>query len=317
MSSQYGTGAVWQAYKSQWENNTGDFATFGLGKAGATPGGGSGTSGGAAGAVGQAIQVQAAGPIGGGSGAEVGAQETQTVIAERSDEWNGIDTFSPDTKISANHSPFAVNWDSVRKFGSRCKRMGMMQLKDNLPVLGLNSAYRGLSLVACQNNGTKPMFTMATYCDADIGASPAAVNTALYWNTQRILWSKPFSAENQPGPVLALTQETGPFVRATISMAHVFGTATGLLTISFPFLTVLMIGPTTTESFPFDPDMNTDSRDLELPAGATLHVLARRTAYTTQVDSTPPLAVGKYWVAAWWHNFEGTSERSIASLTVT
>lgn len=107
---------------------------------GASAGGGSsGSSGTGAGGTALAATQQGAAYTGGGQYFSIGAVENAAAgLQQRDDEFVGIDTFTPDEKLAPGRSPNAINWDGLRKIGSRCVRSGMAKLDDDRDNLAGN-----------------------------------------------------------------------------------------------------------------------------------------------------------------------------------
>ncbi|MBK9976208.1 MAG: hypothetical protein IPP14_15690 [Planctomycetes bacterium] len=105
------------------------------GGGGAQSGGGSGGTGAGGGAL-AATQAGAA-YTGGGQYFETGAVQNQAAgVSERDDEFLGLDTLTPDERLAPGRTPKSINWDDIRKLGSRCVRSGTAKLTDDRDNVG-------------------------------------------------------------------------------------------------------------------------------------------------------------------------------------
>jgi hypothetical protein len=114
--------------------------------------GGSGGSGGS-GAIGQpapapapqptspqltgpaATQAGLPGFTGGGPRFQVGAQDVRALLPQRLGDFQGLDSFTPPNKIGGDFTPDSLNWDDIRRIGSRCSRAGTAKLTEDISTV--------------------------------------------------------------------------------------------------------------------------------------------------------------------------------------
>lgn len=95
-------------------------------------GGAGGTGSGAGSSAPSAVQAGGTGSGAGGPRFQVAAGVQASFIPERTGNFLGLDTFNPPDKLNPDYSPEFINWDGLRKFGSRCNRAGTAKLSDDI-----------------------------------------------------------------------------------------------------------------------------------------------------------------------------------------
>lgn len=274
--------------------------------------GGTGTAGGAL----AAVQHQPA-YTGGGAYFPGGAVENRVAgLSERDDEWLGLDTLTPDERLATGRSPNAVNWDDIRRIGSRCVRSGTAKLDDDRDTVTISSSsisadYRGLSLAAMPGSGDNQNKLLICFADNSIGSTRTAQVTTMHLCATSLRWGKPLNLTGWPGPKLALSDQTGNVLRVTYDYTNVFSTANdGLRKASVKGIIIRysLLG------YPLDRDGLDNRNDYPTP-------LRDRTAWggeSATVDTTATAAFSgqRVYVSAWAFGVEGFSEPSHASLTM-
>lgn len=298
-----------QMYEQQ--RNAGPDAARGAGS-GAGGAGGVGAGGGAL----AAVQHQPA-YTGGGAYFPGGAVENRVAgLSERDDEWLGLDTLTPDERLATGRSPNAVNWDDIRRIGSRCVRSGTAKLDDDRDTVTISSSsisadYRGLSLAAMPGSGDNQNKLLICFADNSIGSTRTAHVTTMHLCATSLRWGKPLNLTGWPGPKLALSDQTGNVLRVTYDYTNVFSAANdGLRKASVKGIIIRysLLG------YPLDRDGLDNRNDYPTP-------LRDRTAWggeSATVDTTATAAFSgqRVYVSAWAFGVEGFSEPSHASLTM-
>lgn len=293
------------------------YAKFVLGKAPTGSGGAGGPSMGAQ--AGAATQSQA--PLtGGGAGFHMGPIAQNLTMLRSDNEFMGLETLTPSEKLPEGYSPDAPGIDQISKIGSRCKRHGMAKMTMDRDSVTLSSSaigagYRGLSLCVIPSSGNNADQQVIAFADNSIGSTRTSLQTALLLVTNQPRWGQPVNLKDWPGPLLTLTQQSGPVLRVTAAYTNVFDASTqaGMRANSV----VQIVIRYSTTGYPRDIDGKDIDRD---GSGFTTTAIADRTAWTggsTNFDSATLTATGKYWVTAWAISREGVSDPSYATLTIT
>lgn len=272
---------------------------------------------------------------GGGQGFSTGATQVSNVLPVRSDEFMGVDTLTPDSKLDANHATRSINWDSFRRIGSRCVRNGVAKLamdRDSVTASGggsISSEYRGLGLCPLPASGAQDDQLLVVFHDkdADIGVAPGGSNsqTSFHIVSGDPRWGRPRDLTGVPGPTLAVSDQGSQVLRVTPVYINVFPAARAeLMKQTVKAVTIRIVGPVSgaTPRYPLDPDGDaaegsddgTGSQLFQITGPTDVHRYAWNGA-STNFDSIT-LEAGKWWVAVWAHSLEGTSEPSFASVTL-
>lgn len=307
-------------------------------------GGRAGGSGGAKAAPGpQAMAATMANQptiTGGGAGFAIGATQIAMQGAVRDDDFRGVNTLDPDNKLRGNWAPRSVNWDSFRRTGSRCVRSGIAKLdmdRDSATASGggsLSSEYRGLSLCAlpASNNNADQLLIAFHDKDADLGTAPGGGNsqTSFHIMDAGPRWGRPRNLSGMRGPTLTLTDQGSQVLRVAAIFDAIPTAQAELREQSVKAITICLVGPVSgaTPRYPLDPDgvsssTNTDGTgSFYLFTSGPSNVLRRAwdgssTNYDCSLVASGSLyGAGKYWVAAFAHGYEGTSDASYASITL-
>jgi hypothetical protein len=250
---------------------------------------------------------------GGGQGFSRGANQVSVELPISESDWGGVETLIPDNRLPPDKSPFAINWDRIARFGSRCVRRGVAKTTDDRDALSMASGYRGLSLVPIQSSGAVADQSIRCFRDKDVGLGTAPGSedaTVLKVCSMGPLWGRPRPLRGMRGPDFELTAIGGGVIRATSVYTVLSGAVLGLRKQSVGGLTIRYAGPYTgaTKRFPLDPDEGTDISTLLLNRASWDGV--------SRTDDTPALATGRWFFTAWAFSLEGMSEPSFRSLSV-
>lgn len=286
--------------------------------------------------------VQAGQPTitGGGQGFQIGAVQIGTQGTIRDDDYRGVDSLTPDNKLGGNYAPRAINWDGFRRAGSRGIRGGIAKLDMDAGSAttsgggSLSSEYRGLSLCALPasfNNADQLLMAFHDK-DADLGTAPGGSNSQTSFH---IMDAGPRSGRirnltGMPGPTLALSDQGSQVLRVTAAYDVIPTAQTELREQSVRAITICVVGPVSgaTPRYPIDPDGTgtgpaadgTDSFYLFTSGPSNVvrrsYQGASNNFDCSLVASGSLYGAGKYWVTAWVHGLEGTSEPSYASITL-
>lgn len=300
-----------------------------------TPPTGSGSGGGSRGGGGpQALAATMANQpqfTGGGQGFAIGATQIGLQLPTRSDEFRGIDTFTPDNKLDGTFAPQTINWDSFRRVGSRSPRAGIAKLADDRDTVvdgsaqAISSEYRGLSLCVIPCSGTQPDKLLLSFHDKDveIGSAPGGSNslTSHHLIDTAPRWGRPRKLTGLPGPVLALTDQTSQVLRVAVTYTNIFpNTQAELREASIKAITIRIRGPISGAGpyFPLDENGEDGTGSVYFNTGSDVNRRAwdgSGTSYDMDLSGAI-YGAGKYWITAWAHGLEGTSEPSYGSLTI-
>lgn len=266
---------------------------------------------------------------GGGQGFSIGAVQVGTTIPQRSEDFHGIDSLTPDNKLNANHAPRGINWDSFRRVGSRSPRAGVAKLADDRDTVtasgggAISSEYRGLSILALPASGAADDKLLLVFHDKDIeiGVAPGGSNslTSFHIVTTDPRWGRPRNLTDLPGPTVTLTDQGSGVMRVNVVYTNVFPTARAeLMKQSVKGVIIRYAGPVSgaTPRYPLDPDgdsaIGTDDG-----TGSTLFKNRTTTWDGTSTNyDTGTLTLGKYWVSVWATSLEGISAPTFRSITI-
>lgn len=290
-----------------------------------SPGGGGNPARGGAGPTQALAATQANLPqfTAGGAGREASPERVSVALPSRSDEWLGIDSLNPDTKLNPAYSPRAINWDGFRRIGSRSPRSGVVKLTDDIVSVRdggaspLSSEYRGLSLLVmpgAANVGDQLMLSFLDK-DIDIGTAPGAnVVTSYHACNVGPTSGRPRNLNGMPGPSFALSKTASGEITATYTYTAFSATLAGIALQSIVAVSIRYAGPFSgaTPRYP---------RDIDGQDGTgSVSVFDRQSWTNCTSNSTKAvtsLAVGKYWFSMWAVSRDGISDPSFASFTLT
>lgn len=266
---------------------------------------------------------------GGGQGFSIGATQVGVTLPQRSDEFLGIDSLTPDNKLSVNHAPRSVNWDGFRRIGSRCVRAGIAKLaedRDTMTASGggsLSSEYRGLCIFSLPASGAQDDKLLVGLVDKDveIGVAPGGSNsqTSLHIVTGDPRWGRPRDLTGVPGPTVTLSDQTGGVLRVNVVYTNVFPTAREeLMKQTVKAVIIRYAGPFSgaTPRYPLDPDGATTDGSADGTESTSFKTRSQAFDGTSTNFDTSALALGKWWVTVWCVSLEGISEPTFASKTL-
>lgn len=293
---------------------------------GSSGGGGAGGRGGA-GAAQALAAVQANLPqlTGGGAGREAGVEQVSTALPARSDEWRGIDSLNPDTKLNPAYSPRAINWDGFRRIGSRSPRSGVVKLTDDIVSVrdsgaaALSSEYRGLSLLSMPGAADVGDQLMLCFSDKDveIGGTPGGSSVATSYHVCNVgpTSGRPRNLNGMPGPSFALSKTGSGQITATYTYVGFSSTLAGLALQSIVAVSLRYAGPFSgaTPRYPRDIDGEDGTGSVQ----SSLNRSAWTNCTSNSTLAISSLALGKYWFTMWALSRDGTSDPSFASFTLT
>lgn len=260
----------------------------------------------------------------GGAGIEKSVERVSAFAPVRADEWYGLDSITPDTKLNPGFSPRTINWDGFRRYGSRSPRAGVAKLSDDITTVRtsggavLNSDYRGLSLISVPGAADVGDQLLECFSDKDveIGTAPGA-NQATSYHMCSVgpLWGRPRVLTGMPGPYMVLTKPGANTIRATVDYSAIPTSQTALRLQSVVAITIRYAGPFSgaTPRYPRDIDGEDGTGSVLVPSADRGTFNGTSTAF----DTANTLTVGKYWFAAWALSREGISDPSFASFTLT
>lgn len=192
----------------------------------------------------------------------------------------------------------------------------------------LSSEYRGMSLCALNASGpdnADQLLLSFIDKDVEIGDAPGGSNslTSLHVVDTGPRWGRPRDLTGLPGPTLALSDQGSQVLRVTAIYDTIPTAQAELREQSVKAITIRIVGPVSgaTPRFPLDPDGSDGTGSVPYVISGPANV-TRRTwdGSSTNFDMTLTTAAGygagKYWVAAFAHSLDGTSEPSFGSLTI-
>lgn len=261
-------------------------------------------------------------------GLSTGPVEQGDQAPQRSGQFLGLNTVSPETSMSPGETPFCLNIDSAQEYGSIAFRRGSAKLlfdRDTVEYSSspLGASYNGLSLAQLHpedflgDGGGGMLLVFQDNANFVIGGS---ANTRAMAVQQKVLQRRQKSLARVAGPTLTLASAASGQLSATI-----VGPRGGTTEQAYGEVVAATIRYSTV-GFPLDvdgdddrcKDANGDIDKVAVTSGFVNGVDRKLWDGSSQAWVATGLTPGTvYYVTAWMHSREGTSKPTFATITVS